>query len=34
MIVIAILLRDLSEFIEKYEILKREGDFGAGANYV
>jgi hypothetical protein len=34
MIVIAILLRDLSELVEKYGILKREGAIGAGTNYV
>jgi ATP-dependent DNA helicase RecG len=26
--------RDLSELVEKYEILRREGDIGAGTNYV
>jgi len=26
--------RDLSEFVEKYEILRRAGDIGAGTNYV
>jgi len=26
--------RDLSELVEKYEILRRTGDIGAGTNYV
>ena len=34
MIVIAIILRDLSEFVEKFEILRRAGDIGAGTIYV
>lgn len=26
--------RDLSELVEKYEILRRAGDIGAGTNYI